>query len=73
VQLSTPNELRGRVSAVNSAFIVASNELGEFESGVTAAFFGVVPAVVLGALGTLGVVAFFAWRFPELRRIDRLD
>ena len=73
VQIATPDEMRGRVSAVNSVFIGASNELGEFESGVTAAWFGTVPAVVIGGLGTLLVCAVWAWRFPELRRIDRLE
>jgi len=73
VQIATPDAMRGRVSAVNSVFIGASNELGEFESGVTAAWFGTVPAVVIGGLGTLIVCAIWAWRFPELRRIDRLE
>ncbi|MCP3140007.1 MFS transporter [Pyxidicoccus xibeiensis] len=73
VQLATPPEMRGRVSAVNMVFIGASNELGEFESGLTAEWFGAVPAVILGGLGTLAVVALWAWRFPELRRIDRVD
>jgi hypothetical protein len=73
VQLATPDEMRGRVSAAESVFIGASNELGEFESGVTAALFGTVPAVVLGGVGTLVVVGVWAWKFPELRRADRLD
>ena len=72
VQLAAPDEMRGRVSAVNMVFIGASNELGEFESGLTAQWFGVVPAIVLGGVGTLVVVAFWAWRFPALRRVDRL-
>ncbi len=72
VQLRTPDAMRGRVSAVNWVFIGASNELGEFESGLTAAWFGTVPAVVLGGLGTLAVAALWAWRFPELRRVDGL-
>ncbi len=67
VQMQTPPEMRGRVSAVNLVFIGASNELGEFESGLTAAWFGTIPAVVLGGLGTLAVVALWAWRFPEVR------
>lgn len=67
VQMETPAEMRGRVSAVNFVFIGASNELGEFESGVTAQWFGVIPAVVLGGLGTLGVVALWSKKFPELR------
>ena len=71
VQLETPDEIRGRVSAVNSVFIGASNELGEFESGVTAAWWGVVPAVVIGGAATLGVAAAWARLFPVLRRLDR--
>ena len=65
--------MRGRVSAVNMLFIGASNELGEFESGVTAAWWGTVPAVIVGGVGTLGVVVLWAWMFPELRKIDRLS
>jgi uncharacterized membrane protein len=72
VQLSTPDEMRGRVSAVNMVFIGASNEVGQFESGVTAQWFGTVPAVVLGGLGTIAIVALWAWRFPALRRVDAL-
>jgi len=72
VQLATPDVMRGRVSAVNVLFIGASNELGEFESGATAALFGTVPAVVLGGIGTLLVVAIWMWLFPALRRVDRL-
>ena len=64
--------IRGRVSAVNSMFIGASNELGEFESGVTARWFGAVPAVLVGGLCTLAVVATWLRRFPELRKLDRL-
>jgi MFS family permease len=72
VQLGTPDAMRGRVSAVNSMFIGASNQLGEFESGVTAAWFGTVPAVVLGGVGTL-VIAGLWWRlFPQLANVDRL-
>ena len=73
VQLKTPNEMRGRVSAVNMMFVVSSNELGEFESGITAAWFGAVPAVVLGGIGSVLVVFGYALGFPELRRVDRLD
>jgi uncharacterized membrane protein AbrB (regulator of aidB expression) len=73
VQLQTPDEMRGRVSAVNALFIGTSNQLGEFESGVTAAWFGVVPAVVIGGLGTLVVCALWMRRFPELANVDRLD
>lgn len=72
VQIATPDEMRGRVSAVNMLFIGASNELGQFESGLTAQWFGTVPAVVLGGLGTLAVIALWAWGFPELRRADQL-
>ncbi len=72
VQLSTPDAMRGRVSAVNWVFIGASNELGEFESGATAALFGTVPAAVLGGIGTLVVVALWAGIFSELRRADKL-
>jgi MFS family permease len=73
VQVSTPDEMRGRVSAVNMLFIGASNELGEFESGVTAALLGTVPATVVGGLGTLVVVTLW-WRlFPTLRKADRLE
>lgn len=73
VQLATPDAMRGRVSAVNLVFVGASNELGEFESGLTAQWLGPVRAVVLGGVGTLLVVALWAWRFPVLRRLDRLD
>jgi len=72
IQLSTPDEMRGRVSAVNVVFIGASNEVGQFESGITAQWFGAVPAVVLGGLGTIAIVALWAWRFPALRRVDAL-
>ena len=69
-QLATPDQMRGRVSAVNGMFISGSNELGEFESGVTAAWFGTVAAVVIGGVGTLVVVAAGWWLFPELRDIE---
>ncbi|MBU6336140.1 MAG: MFS transporter, partial [Chloroflexi bacterium] len=71
VQLETPDAIRGRVSAVNAIFIGSSNELGEFESGLTARLFGLVPAVVLGGVATLGVVATFMKLFPELHTMDR--
>jgi MFS family permease len=71
VQLETPDSIRGRVSAVNSVFIGASNELGEFESGITAGWLGLVPAVLLGGALTLGVTAVWMWRFPMLRTMDR--
>jgi hypothetical protein len=73
VQLQTPDALRGRVNAVNSLFIGASNQLGEFESGFTAAWFGAVPAVVLGGLGTLGIVLLWRRMFPALARYDSLS
>lgn len=72
IQLGTPDEMRGRVNAVDMLFIGVSNELGEFESGLTAHLFGTVPAVVLGGIGTLVVIAVWAWRFPELRRADQI-
>jgi MFS family permease len=72
VQIATPDAMRGRVSGVYFVFIGASNELGEFESGAAAALFGTMPAALLGGLGTLAVVALWAWIFPELRRADRL-
>jgi len=72
VQIETPNDMRGRVSAVNSVFIGASNQLGEFESGATAAWLGTVEAVVLGGIGTC-IVAALWWRlFPDLAKRDRL-
>ena len=73
VQRSTPDTMRGRVNGVNFLFIGASNELGEMESGTTAAWFGSVEAVVLGGLGTLAVMALWLWMFPALRRVDRLE
>jgi hypothetical protein len=73
VQLETPDEIRGRVSAVNAVFIGASNELGEFESGLTAAWFGVNPAVLLGGCATLVVAAAWTRLFPELWKIDRFE
>jgi MFS family permease len=72
VQFATPDPMRGRVSAVNMLFIGASNELGEFESGITAAWFGTVPAVIVGGIGTLAVVAIWMGLFPPLRTVDRL-
>lgn len=72
VQLETPNEIRGRVSAVNSIFIGASNQLGEFESGATAALFGPVSSVVIGGVGTLVVAATWIRLFPDLAKRDRM-
>ncbi len=71
VQLETPDEIRGRVSAVNAVFIGASNELGEFESGVTAAWWGLVPAILVGGGATLLVTGLWMRWFPSLRRMDR--
>ena len=73
VQLETPDEMRGRVSAVNFIFIGTSNQLGEFESGLTAAWFGTMPAVVFGGIGTLLVVALWRVCFPQLFARDRLQ
>jgi len=72
VQTLTPMDMMGRVQAVNAFFIGSSNELGGFESGLTARLLGVVPSVVLGGLATLGVVGVTAWRVPELRRMKRI-
>ncbi len=73
VQATTPPEMRGRVSAVNMVFVGASNELGEFESGLTARLLGTVTSVVVGGVGTLLVTAYYWARLPELRDVDRLD
>jgi MFS family permease len=73
IQIATPDEMRGRVSAVESLFIVASNELGEFRAGIMAAFIGTVPAVVFGGAGAVAIVALWAKLFPPLRDIDRLE
>ncbi|MDQ0395651.1 MFS transporter [Labrys monachus] len=70
VQLGTPDAMRGRVSAVNSMFVGTSNQLGEFESGMTATLFGTVPAVVLGGAGTVIVALAWSRLFPALRRAD---
>ena len=72
VQLETPNEMRGRVSAVNSVFIGASNQLGEFESGATAAWLGPVGSVVLGGVGTVIIALLWLRLFPTLARRDEL-
>ncbi|HLG81788.1 MAG TPA: MFS transporter [Bradyrhizobium sp.] len=73
VQLSTPNEMRGRVGAVNFLFINASNQLGQFESGVTAALLGTMPAAVLGGVATVAVALIWMKLFPALRDVDRLE
>jgi MFS family permease len=72
VQMRTPDAMRGRVSAVNMLFIGTSNQLGEFESGATAALLGVVPATLAGGIATIGVAILWMWMFPELRDIDEL-
>ena len=73
VPLATPEEMRGRVLAVENIFIGGSNELGSVESGLTAAWFGLAPAVVIGGVGTLAVVAIWMRLFPDLRRVDRFE
>lgn len=73
VQLGTPDEMRGRVGAVNSLFINASNQLGEFESGITAALLGTVPAAALGGLGTIAVALLWMKLFPALRHVERME
>jgi hypothetical protein len=72
IQIETPDQMRGRVNAVDMIFIGASNELGEFESGLTAQWLGAVPAVVLGGIGTVLVTLLWASMFPELRNADTL-
>jgi MFS family permease len=73
IQLLTPDEMRGRISAVNNIFIGTSNELGALESGLTAAFFGPVLSVVGGGIGTIIVVLSVAGLWPETRKIGALD
>lgn len=73
VQLRTPDEMRGRVGAVNFLFINASNQLGQFESGVTAALFGTVPAAMFGGLATIAVALLWMKLFPSLRDVERLE
>jgi MFS family permease len=73
VQLATPDEMRGRVGAVNFLFINASNQLGQFESGVTAALFGTVPAAVLGGVGTVLIALLWMKLFPTLRHVEKLE
>ena len=72
VQLQTPDAMRGRVSAVNSLFIGSSNQLGEFESGITASWFGLVSATVIGGVGSILVALLWTRLFPELRRLESL-
>ena len=73
VQLATPDAMRGRVGAVNFLFINASNQLGQFESGVTAALMGAMPAAVLGGVGTVAVALLWMKLFPALRNVERLE
>jgi hypothetical protein len=73
VPLATPDHLRGRVMAVEAVFIGASNELGAFESGVTAELFGLVPAIVLGGMATMAVVVVWWFVFPALRNVDQFS
>ena len=73
VQLATPDAMRGRVSAVNFLFINASNQLGEFESGLTAWLFGTVPAALIGGVGTVVVALLWMKLFPSLRNVERLE
>ncbi|MBV8535657.1 MAG: MFS transporter [Alphaproteobacteria bacterium] len=72
VQVATPDAMRGRVTAVNGVFIGASSELGEFESGVTAALLGTVPAALLGGVATVAIVALWTWLFPQVARAEKL-
>jgi hypothetical protein len=72
IQLVTPDPMRGRVAAVSSVFIGASNELGEFESGVAARFLGPIGAALFGGIGSVVVTGLWAWLFPQLRKADRL-
>lgn len=73
VQLATPDDMRGRVGAVNYLFVNASNQLGEFESGITAALFGTVPAALIGGIGTVALALLWMWLFPALRKVQRLE
>lgn len=73
VQMETPDSMRGRVSSVNMLFIGTSNQLGEFESGLTASWFGTVPAVLIGGIGTIAVVLLWLKLFPDLLHIDKLE
>ena len=73
VQLETPDGMRGRVSAVNSLFIGTSNQLGQFESGVTAAWFGLIPATIMGGVGSILVALIWIGLFPGLRRLQNVS
>jgi predicted MFS family arabinose efflux permease len=72
VQLATPDDMRGRVSAVNYLFVNASNQLGEFESGITAAWWGAVPAVLVGGVGSVLIALLWMRLFPTLRDVEKL-
>ena len=71
IQFATPDGMRGRVFAINTLFVNCAGQLGTFESGVTAAWFGPVGSAVLGGAAVLGIVALWAWRFPDLHRVER--
>ena len=73
VQLRTPDDMRGRVSAVNALFIQSSNQLGDFRAGLAASAFGAVPAVVLGGLSAIAVAGLWMALFPQLRRLQKLS
>jgi MFS family permease len=73
VQLATPDDMRGRVGAVNYLFVNASNQLGQFESGATAALFGAMPAALIGGIGTVLVALLWMKLFPALRTLERLE
>lgn len=73
IQLSAPNALRGRVNAVSQVFVSGANELGDFRAGVSAGLLGVVPAVVIGGVGTIAVATLWSWWFPSLRKLNRLS
>jgi hypothetical protein len=73
VQMETPEDMRGRVSAINYLFVGSSNTLGEFESGTVAAWLGAVPSVLIGGIGSLVIAAMWMGLFPDLRKIDRFE
>jgi MFS family permease len=73
IQMTTPDEMRGRVFAVNALFVGTAGQMGSFQSGVTAALLGAVPAVVVGGCAVFATVALWTWLFPALRRVDRPD
>ena len=73
IQMTTPDHMRGRVFAVNALFVGTAGQLGSFQSGVTAALIGAVPAVVVGGCAVFVTVAVWTWLFPALLRVDRPD